>query len=66
MKKFLKVVLALGAIIGGIAGVLYFLERKNDEEDFDDFEDVDFEDVFEDEEDDRDYVTLDFEDETEE
>lgn len=68
MKKFLKFVLALGAIVGGIAGVLYFLDKRKDIEDFEDFEDEEFEDVFEDEEDDddRDYVTLDFEDETEE
>jgi len=68
MKKILKVLVAIGAVVGGIAGVMYFLDKRRDD-DFDDFDDMDFDDVFEEEEDgdDRDYVTLDFGDgETEE
>lgn len=69
MKKLVKCLVAVGAMIGGVAGVLYFLDKKKGEEAFDDFDDTEFDDVFDDEEeeeDNRDYVTLDFEDETEE
>lgn len=66
MKKFLKGLVALGAIVGGIAGVLYFLDKKKQEEDFDEFDDAEFDDVFDDEEDNRDYVTLDLEKDAEE
>ncbi len=61
MKKLLKFVLGVGAVVGGVAGVFYFLDKKKKDE-FEDFDDDDFDDVFEDdeEEDDRDYVTLDF------
>lgn len=64
MKKLLKVLAATGAIIGGVAGVLYFINKKNQEDDFDDFDDAEFDDVFN-EEDGRDYVTLDFDNEAE-
>lgn len=60
MKKLIKILLAVGAVIGGIMGVLYFLDKRKDE-DLEDFDDDDFDDIFQDEEDDRDYVTLDFE-----
>lgn len=63
MKKLFKVLLAAGAVIGGIMGVLYFLDKRKSEA-YDDFEDDDFDDIFE-EDDDRDYVTLDFENEAE-
>ena len=59
MKKVFKCLLAVGAVVGSIAGVLYFLDKKKSEDEFDD--------VFEEEEDDsRDYVTLDLEKEAEE
>lgn len=65
MKKLVKFIIAIGAVVGGAAGVLYFLDRKKNEEDFDEFDDSEFDDVFEDDEEDgRDYVTLDLEDET--
>lgn len=64
MKKFMKCLIAVGAIVGGAAGVLYFLDKKKSDENYDDFDDEEFEDVFGD--DDRDYVTLDFENENEE
>lgn len=64
MKKLLKIFVAFSAIIGGIAGILYFLDKKNSDEKFDDFDDADFDDVFG-EDDSRDYVTLDFDNETE-
>lgn len=67
MKKVVKCLLAVGAVVGSIAGVLYFLDKKKNEDEFDDFDDAEFEDVFEDEEEDsRDYVTLDLEKEAEE
>ncbi|MCI8379996.1 MAG: hypothetical protein HFH72_16070 [Lachnospiraceae bacterium] len=67
MKKVFKCLLAVGAVVGSIAGVLYFLDKKKSEDDFDDFDDTEFDDVFEEEEDDsRDYVTLDLEKEAEE
>lgn len=66
MKKFMKVLLGAGAVIGGIAGVLYFLDKKKADDDFADFDDDDFDDVFDDDDDDdRDYVTLDMESEEE-
>ncbi len=59
MKKIFKGLVVIGAIVGGAAGAVYLLSRKN-KDDFGDFDDEDFEDIFaEDEEDDRDYVTLD-------
>lgn len=59
MKKFFKFLVATGAIIGGTAGAVYLLSKKKDDG-FGDFDDEDFEDIFEEEdEDDRDYVTLD-------
>ncbi len=61
MKKLLKFVLGVGAVAGTVAGVFYFLDKKKKDE-FEDFDDDDFEDVFQDDdEEDRDYVTLDFE-----
>ncbi len=67
MKKVVKCLLAVGAVVGSVAGVLYFLDKKKNEDEFDDFDDAEFEDVFEDEEEDsRDYVTLDLEKEAEE
>lgn len=59
MKKFLKFILGVGAVVGGIAGVLYFLDKKK-EDAFEDFDDDDLDDVFSDDGEDRDYVTLDF------
>ncbi len=61
MKKFLKVILGAGAIIGGIAGVLYFIDKKKEDDDFEEFNDEEFDDIFEDEAEERDYVTLDLE-----
>ena len=61
MKKFLKVILGAGAIIGGIAGVLYFIDKKKEDDDFEEFNDEEFDDIFEDETEERDYVTLDLE-----
>ncbi|MBR1740568.1 MAG: hypothetical protein IJ733_01610 [Lachnospiraceae bacterium] len=59
MKKFFKVLVGVGAIVGGAAGVFYLLNKKNDDN-FKDFDDDDFEDIFaEDDDEDRDYVTLD-------
>jgi hypothetical protein len=63
MKKFMKLVVAVGAVVGGAAGVLYFLDKKKSDEMYDDFDDDAFDDVFDDEDDERDYVTLDMEDE---
>ncbi len=62
MKKLLKLILGVGAVAGTVAGIFYFLDKKNKDE-FEDFDDDDFDDVFQDdeEEEDRDYVTLDFE-----
>lgn len=63
MKKLIKFIAGVGAIAGGVCGVLYVLDKyKKKEEAFDAFEDEEFEDVFADEEDDdRDYVTIDLE-----
>ena len=63
MKKLVKLLVAAGAIAGGIAGAMYLFDKKKSKDDYDDFDDDDFDDVFGDEEDDRDYVTLDLEDE---
>lgn len=65
MKKFVKFLAVAGAIVGGVAGVLYFLDKKKSDESYDDFDDDEFDDVFADDDDSRDYVTLDFENETE-
>lgn len=62
MKKLIKLLLAVGAIIGGVVGVLYFLDKRKNE-DLEDFDDDDFDDIFQDDDDDRDYVTLDLEEE---
>lgn len=59
MKKLFKFIIALSAIIGGIAGAFYLLEKKHEAE-YEDFDDDDIDDIFDDEAD-RDYVTLDFE-----
>ena len=65
MKKVIKCLIAVGAVVGSIAGIMYFLDKKKSEDDFDDFDDEDFDEVFEEEEDDsRDYVTLDLENES--
>lgn len=65
MKKLLKFILGVGAIAGSVAGILYLLDKKKDE--FEDFDDDDFDEVFDDEEqEDRDYVTLDIEKEQKE
>lgn len=66
MKKLLKGLAVLGAIAGGVAGVMYLLNKDKLDEGYDDFDDEAFDDVFDDEEDDRDYVTLDFEGDAEE
>lgn len=67
MKKVVKCLLAVGAVVGSIAGVLYLIDKKKSEDDFDDFDDAEFDDVFEEDEDEsRDYVTLDLEKEAEE
>ena len=59
MKKVFKFLVAAGAIIGGTAGAVYLLSKKKGD-DFGDFDDEDFDDIFaDDEDDDRDYVTLD-------
>lgn len=59
MKKVFKFLVAAGAIIGGTAGAVYLLSKKKGD-DFGDFDDEDFEDIFaDDDDDDRDYVTLD-------
>lgn len=60
MKKLFKFIIALSAIIGGIAGALYLLDKKREAE-YEDFDDEDMDDIFDDDETDRDYVTLDFE-----
>ena len=60
MKKLFKFIIALSAIIGGIAGALYLLDKKREAE-YEDFDDEDMDDIFNDDEADRDYVTLDFE-----
>lgn len=63
MKKLFKFIIALSAIVGGIAGALYLLDKKREAE-YEDFDDDDIDDIFDDEAD-RDYVTLDFEKNTE-
>lgn len=74
MKKFLKFILGVGAVIGGVAGVLYFMDKRHEDDDVDDFDDDDFDSIFDDDDmdddgvddddaDDRDYVTLDLENE---
>ena len=60
MKKLFKFIIALSAIIGGIAGALYLLDKKREAE-YEDFDDEDMEDIFNDDEADRDYVTVDVE-----
>lgn len=60
MKKLIKFLLAAGAVIGGVMGVIYYLDKRKGD-DFEDFDEDDFDDIFDD--DDRDYVTLDFEEE---
>lgn len=64
MKKIVKVLVVVGVIIGGVAGILYFLDKKNKEDEFEEFDDAEFDDVFE-EEFGRDYVTLDFDNKAE-
>lgn len=63
MKKVMKFILGLAAIVGGIAGAVYLVKHFLDKDDFEDFDEDEFDDVFADDEknDDRDYVTLDFE-----
>ena len=63
MKKFIKFLLGIGAIVGGVMGILYYFDRRKKDE-FDDFNDDEFDDIFK--EDDRDYVTLDFDEKEEE
>lgn len=67
MKKLFKVIAGIGAVVGGVCGALYIMDKyKKDNDDFDEFDDDEFDDVFADEEDgDRDYVTIDLEGEEE-
>lgn len=63
MKKIIKGLAVVGAIAGGVAGIVYLFNKNKLDEGYDEFDDESFDDVFDDEEDDRDYVTLDFEEE---
>jgi Na+-translocating ferredoxin:NAD+ oxidoreductase RnfG subunit len=65
MKKFIKGLAVVGAIAGGVAGVIYLLNKNKLDEGYDEFDDESFDDVFDDD-DDRDYVTLDFDEDQEE
>lgn len=63
MKKLLKFLLGVAAIVGSIAGVLYILDKRKEDDDMDEFDDDEFDDIFAEKTDDRDYVTLDIDEE---
>lgn len=61
MKKFIKFLLGVGAVIAAIGGIMYFLKNVLMKDYLDDYDDDDFDnDLYdeEDSEDDRDYVTI--------
>lgn len=61
MKKFIKFLLGMGAVVAALGGILYFLKNVLMKDYLDDYDDDDFDnDLYdeEDSEDDRDYVTI--------
>lgn len=58
MKKFLKFLLGLTAVVAAIGGVLYFFKNILMKDYLDDYDDDFDNDLYEEEDEDRDYVTL--------
>lgn len=59
MKKSLKFLLGLTAVVAAVAGVLYFFKNILMKDYLDDYDDDDFDnDLYDEEDEDRDYVTL--------
>lgn len=66
MKKLFKFVLGVAAIAGSIAGVIYLLDKRKEDDDIDEFDDDEFDDIFAEKTEDRDYVTLDIDEDGQE
>ncbi len=60
MKKFLKFLLGVGAVVAAVAGALYFLKKVLMKDYLEDYDDDDFDnDIYEeDDSEERDYVTI--------
>ena len=67
MKKFVKFLLVLTAVAAAVGGILYFLKNVLMKDYLDDYDDDDFDnDLYDEDDDDRDYVTLSPDEESEE
>lgn len=67
MKKFVKFLLGLAAVVAAVGGILYFLKNVLMKDYLDDYDDDDFDnDLYDEDDDDRDYVTLSPDEESEE